>query len=230
MLKKIIIFMFTVVCMIFNFVFIHLDARKLAPPVMPELYVYDTIVYFVFMITVVLGLVIFFGYIILGKKVPFLYRIIFILGIFTMMICGYFFNEYQSEYYFLQNSYSDKISVDSQVYKFEYTDDYQVLKPLKLNIVSDEYLTLRVQSCNKGSKWIFDYDGIEIVGCKKILSTTFDVAMSTVGSFIDEYEIKVINKESAYLKMKSVKENIEDDCVFDEVTGHFDISLNISYE
>ena len=182
------------------------------------------------MITVILGLVIFLGYIILRKQVPCLYRIIFIFGISIMMICGYYFNEYQSGFYFMQNNYSNKISVDSQVYEFEYNDDYQILKPLNIDIVSDEYLTLRVQACNKGSKWIFDYEGVEIVSCKKMMSTSYNVALSTEGSFIDEYELKVINKELAYFKMKSVKETVANDCVFDEAVGHFDISLNISYK
>lgn len=230
MLKKLLICVLVIVCMILNFVIVHLDLRKLAPPVMPELYIYDTIIYFIFMITVIIGLVIFLGYIILGKQVPRLYRIIFIFGISIMMICGYYFNRYQSEFYFMQNNYSDKISVDSQVYKFEYNDDYQILKPLNIDIVSDEYLTLRVQACTKGSKWIFDYEGVEIVSCKKVLSTSYNVALSTEGSIIDEYELKVINKELAYFKMKSVKETVANDCVFDEAVGHFDISLNISYK
>ncbi len=228
MLKKVVTAIVLVVYMILDYHFIHLYFRQFAPPLMPDLYINDTIVYIIFHFTIILGFIIVFKYFVWQKNSPYLYRLLFLSGMTMMMVFGYCFDIEQSGYFLLGKNTMNKITVDSKNYEFEYTDDYSALKPLVVDIESDEYLTLNVPAPDFKEKWIFEHHGIEIIDSKKILSTSFKASKSLSGSSLKYiYKIKITDKDSAYLHMKVV--DLDNQKSFDEVTSFYDISLNISY-
>ncbi len=69
----------------------------------------------------------------------------------------------------------------------------------EIDVKNDERFKLRVQ--NLKEEWLLDYSGIEIVDSYVELTTKHDIAVLMNG-FVRVYDVKAVDKENAYLKMK----------------------------